>query len=299
MAILDIPNLPPLAPLASEGNRPAQAYSQSAPTALRVLILNLMPLKEQTERQLLRRLMAAGPLVSVTFLTTESYHSTHVSPEHLRQFYQTFSQVQDQEWDGLIITGAPVEDMAFEEVAYWPELTKIMDWSAQHVRSVLHICWGAQAGLYYHYGITKQKLPAKQFGIFSHQVLADSPLTRGMASPFLAPHSRHTYTPEPEVAKVPALQLVAQSPQAGVYLVVDEAKRWIYVTGHSEYEADTLKQEYERDKAKGLPIAIPYQYFPGNDPSKPPVCTWQRHSEMLFHNWLSFYVSGAMPNAGA
>lgn len=258
---------------------------------LQVAILNLMPLKEQTERQLLRRIAAADPLVEVTFLTTESYQSRHVSKEHLEEFYHTFSEIRDKDWDGLVITGAPVEHMDFEQVAYWQELAELMEWSKSHVRSVLHICWGAQAGLYYHYGISKKTLPQKQFGIYPHQVLVDCDLTRQMENPFQAPHSRHTYTPKDEVVRQQDLLIVCESPMAGVYLLLDEKRRFAFVTGHSEYEADTLAQEYRRDLGKGLAIQLPYHYFPEDDDSQAPVSVWAAHSERLFNNWLTYYAS--------
>lgn len=286
MAVVKIEGLPAVAELEAEG----YAFAKASKGALKVAVLNLMPLKEQTERQLLRRMLAAEPLVEVTFLTTESYQSTHVDPEHLRRFYRTFEEIRDEKWDGLIITGAPVEHMPFEEVAYWGELVQIMEWSKTHVRSVLHICWGAQAGLYHHYGIPKRELPQKQFGIFPHEVLVRCPLTAGMTA-FAAPHSRHTFTPKQEVAACQELQIVAESAMAGVYLMLDEARRWVFVTGHSEYEAGTLRQEYRRDLAKGLPIQLPYHYFPKDDADREPVSVWKEHSETLFHNWLTFYVS--------
>ncbi len=285
MAVVRIEGLPAIAELEQEG----YTFSEKTEGALKVAVMNLMPLKEQTERQLLRRMAAAEPLVDVTFLTTETYRSTHVDPRHLERFYTTFSKIRNEKWDGLIITGAPVENMEFEEVAYWAELAELVEWSKENVRSVLHICWGAQVGLYYHYGIPKKHLPQKQFGIFPHEVTADCPLATDM-KPFVTPHSRHTYTPKEEVLKHSQLQIVAESAMAGVYLVLDEAKRWIYVTGHSEYDADTLDKEYRRDLAKGLPIQIPYNYYPDDDADQAPMSVWSEHSEILFNNWLKYYV---------
>lgn len=290
MALIDIPGLEAIEVLRKEGyDIRTDVPEKDRP--LEILLLNLMPLKEQTERHLLRRLAAADTLVRVTLLQTESYKGTHVSEEHLAQFYRTLSEVQEQFYDGLIITGAPVEFMAFEEVAYWPELCDLIKWSGAHVRSTLYICWGAQAGLYYHYGISKQVMPDKQFGIFEHRICHACDLTTDMEDPFGAPHSRHTYTPKDEVLATAELTLVAESPVAGVYLMLDEAKRLVFVTGHSEYEADTLKQEYERDLGKGLPIKMPQHYFPDDDAAKEPVSTWSRHSEQLFANWLKFYAA--------
>ena len=290
MALIRINGLPAIDELEQEGYQ-FEEHAAEGSQPLRVAILNVMPLKEQTERQLLRRIAAAGPLVQVTFLTTESYQSTHVDPQHLKRFYRTFSQIREENWDGLIITGAPVEHMEFEEVAYWNELASMMEWSRSHVRSVLHICWGAQAGLYYHHGIPKRSLEHKQFGIYPHTVLADIPLTYQMKTPFNAPHSRHTYTAKEDVQRVPELTIACESPMAGVYLISDEMNRRIYVTGHSEYEADTLEKEYQRDLAKGLSIQIPYHYFPGDDAAQKPISVWKEHSQELFHNWLTYYVS--------
>ena len=286
MAVVKIEGLAAIDELQQEG----YTFADSAEGALKIAVMNLMPLKEQTERQLLRRLSAVPALVDVTFLTTESYRSTHVTPEHLEKFYTSFSKIRHEKWDGLIITGAPVENMEFEEVTYWSELAELIEWSKTNVRSVLYICWGAQAGLYYHYDVPKRSLPQKQFGIFPHEVVCECPLSTDMA-PFVTPHSRHTYTPKDEIVKHPQLQIVAESAMAGVYLVLDEANRWIFVTGHSEYEAGTLDQEYRRDLAKGLDIQMPYQYYPEDDDTKAPVNVWNQHSETLFTNWIKYYVS--------
>lgn len=285
MAVVRIEGLPAIAELEQEG----YTFSEKTEGALKVAVMNLMPLKEQTERQLLRRMAAAEPLVDITFLTTETYRSTHVDPAHLERFYTTFSKIRHEKWDGLIITGAPVENMEFEEVSYWNELADLVLWSKENVRSVLHICWGAQVGLYYHYGIPKKPLPQKQFGIFPHEVTANCPLSTDM-KPFVTPHSRHTYTPKEEILKHDQLQIVAESAMAGVYLVLDEAERRIFVTGHSEYDADTLDKEYRRDLAKGLPIQMPYNYYPNDDESLAPPNVWSDHSETLFNNWIKYYV---------
>ena len=285
MAVVKIEGLAAMNELQQEG----YTFADSAEGALKIAVMNLMPLKEQTERQLLRRLAAAPALVDVTFLTTETYRSTHVDPKHLERFYTTFSKIREMQWDGLIITGAPVENMEFEEVTYWPELAEMIEWSKTHVRSVLYICWGAQAGLYYHYGVPKRSLPQKQFGIFPHEVTTECPLSTDM-TPFVTPHSRHTYTPKEEVLKHEELKIVAESAMAGVYLILDEAQRRIFVTGHSEYEANTLDQEYRRDLAKGLEIQMPYRYYPEDDDTKAPINVWNEHSKTLFGNWIKYYV---------
>ena len=255
-----------------------------------IAILNLMPVKERTERQLLRRLAMSKELVRVTFLMTESYHPRHTDPEHLQKFYTVFSAVKDTVFDGMIITGAPIEMMPFEEVDYWKELTGIMDSCRERKISTLYICWGAQAGLYHFYGIPKKSLPAKQFGIFEHHLEVPSPLTTGMQDPFYTPHSRHTFTDKQDVIGINGLKIAAESPRAGVYLIVDEEHREVFITGHSEYEADTLSFEYFRDLGKGLPINVPEHYFPDDDPSKKPVSVWKKHSEQLFENWITYYV---------
>ena len=255
-----------------------------------ISILNLMPVKERTERQLLRRLAMSECPVRVSFWMTETYRPTHTDPEHLKQFYTTFSAGKEDRPDGLIITGAPVEFMQFEDVTYFDELCRIMDWAREEGIPVLFICWGAQAGLYHHYGIQKFVLPAKQFGIFEHQLAEETRLTEGMHSPFYAPHSRHTFTREDDVAKVPDLRIAARSEKAGVYLMVDEKHQEVYVTGHSEYEADTLSFEYFRDINKGLKIDVPEHYFPEDDPARTPVSIWRAHSEELFRNWVDRYV---------
>ncbi|MBQ7059375.1 MAG: homoserine O-succinyltransferase [Firmicutes bacterium] len=256
-----------------------------------IAILNLMPVKERTERQLLRRLAMSKELVHVTFLMTETYHPKHADPEHLSRFYTVFSAVRDYPFDGMIITGAPIEMMAFEDVNYWQELTGIMDSCRQKKISTMYICWGAQAALYHFYGIPKKPLPAKQFGIFEHHLANGSRLSEGMEDPFFTPHSRHTFTDKQDVVGVSQLKIVAESPKAGVYLMVDEEHREVFVTGHSEYDADTLSFEYFRDLGKGLPIDVPEHYFPDDDPSKEPISIWRDHSEKLFENWLTYYIN--------
>jgi homoserine O-succinyltransferase len=263
---------------------------------LRVAILNLMPTKIATETQLLR-LLGNSPLqVEVTLLHTASHQSKNVSEEHLVNHYKSFGQVRRQKFDGLIITGAPVELLPFEEVDYWPELKDIMDWAEENVFSSLFICWGAQAGLYHHYGIPKYELPNKMFGIFPHNVLERyHKLMRGFDDIFMAPHSRHTEVRRTDIEKVPDLVILAESNEAGIYIVASRDGRHTFVTGHSEYDPLTLKGEYDRDVNKGLPINIPSNYFPADDPSQPPLVRWRGHSNLLFVNWLNYYVYQLTP----
>ncbi|MEA4890872.1 MAG: homoserine O-succinyltransferase [Clostridiaceae bacterium] len=273
-----------------------RAYSQDI-RPLRILILNLMPTKIVTETQLLR-LLGNSPLqVDVDLLYTASYNPRNTSSEHLTKFYETFDQVRDRRYDGMIITGAPVEHMQFEDVAYWPELCEIMRWSRSHVYSTLHICWGAQAGLYYHYGIPKYELPAKMFGIFPHCLSWTKPvkLFRGFDDVFYVPHSRHTEVRRADLEKIPALRILSESEISGVYAVSDLTGRQIFLTGHSEYDPLTLKYEYERDLERGLPIDPPVHYFQDDDPSKLPVVNWRSSAYLLFANWLNYYVYQETP----
>ena len=263
---------------------------------LKILILNLMPLKQQTETQLLRALSNSPLQVEITLLAVSTYKSRHTSEDYLLAHYQTFDEVKDQNYDGMIITGAPVEHLPFEEVAYWNELTEIMEWTKTHVTSTFHICWGAQAGLYYHYGIPKKQLDKKLFGVFWHERLdRKAYLVRGFDDVFLAPHSRHTYTPEEEVLRHPELQILSRSKDAGVYLIASRDGRQVFVTGHSEYDDVTLRNEYLRDLGKGLPIEMPVNYFPGDDPSAQPRKTWRSHATLLYTNWLNYYVYQETP----
>ncbi len=263
---------------------------------LRVAILNLMPTKIATETQLLR-LLGNSPLqVEIKLLHMDSHESKNTPQEHLLNHYSTFREVEDQRFDGLIITGAPVEQMPFEEVDYWPELVALMDWAETHVYSTFHICWGAQAGLYHRYGIPKYPLPQKMFGVFQHRVTArNEKLLRGFDDLFLAPHSRHTEIRREDILCVPDLKLLAESDEAGVYIVASRDGRRIYITGHSEYDPLTLKAEYDRDVAKGLPINIPKNYFPDDDPSREPVVRWRGHANLLYSNWLNYYVYQLTP----
>lgn len=263
---------------------------------LRIAILNLMPTKIVTETQLLR-LLGNSPLqVDIVLLHPSSYLSKNTQREHLEAFYTTFEAIRDQRFDGLIITGAPVEHMAFEEVDYWPELVQIMDWSLTNVYSTLHICWGAQAALYHHYGIQKYSLPAKQFGVFAHHICRrNTMLLRGFDDVFYAPHSRHTEVRRADIERVPELEVLAESDEAGVYIVKSKGGRQVFVTGHSEYDPLTLKAEYDRDVSRGLPIEIPRNYFEDDDPAKPPVVTWRSHANLLFSNWLNYHVYQETP----
>ena len=263
---------------------------------LEILILNLMPTKIETETQF-SRLLGNSPLqVHLEFLHTRSHVAKNVSAEHLFTFYKTFDEIRDCRYDGMVITGAPVELMPFEEVEYWDELCKIMEWSKTHVHSTLHICWGAQAGLYYHYGIQKHRLPQKLFGVFPHRVEYKNPiLLRGFDDVFMVPHSRHTTVLREDIEKVPALKIAAGSEEAGVYAIFTAGGHQVFLTGHAEYDPDTLKREYERDKALGLPIAVPKNYFPNDDDTQAPMVTWRSHAHLLFSNWLNYFVYQTTP----
>lgn len=255
---------------------------------LRLLLLNLMPTKLETETQILRCLSNTPLQLELDLLQTSSYKATHVPEEHLLDFYMTFDEIEHLRYDGMIITGAPVEHLEFEKVAYWKELCRIMDWSRENVFSTLHICWGAQAGLYHHYGVKKYPLEAKKFGIFEHTVAApNSPLMRGFDAKFLAPHSRHTEVRIEDVARVPSLEILATGDKSGLYIAATRDRRQLFVTGHCEYDADTLSREYFRDVDKGLPIAVPENYFPNDDPSLEPPLTWRAHAMLLYSNWLN------------
>jgi len=259
--------------------------------ALRVAILNLMPTKISTETQILRLLSNSALQVEVTLLNTATHESKNTDAEHLLEHYVTFEDIKHEKFDGLIITGAPVEQMPFEEVDYWKELTQIMDWSETNVESTFHICWGAQAGLYHKYGIPKYDLSHKMFGVFEHRLLnRTESLMRGFDDIFLAPHSRHTEIRREDVDKVDELQLLAESDEAGVYIVGSKDGRNLYITGHSEYDPLTLKGEYDRDVNKGLPIHVPKNYYPNDDPSKMPNVRWRGHANLLYANWLNYYV---------
>lgn len=263
---------------------------------LNVLILNLMPTKIVTEVQLLRKLSNTPIQVEVELLQTASYQPTHIDESHLASFYTTFADVKDRKFDGLIITGAPVENLDFSQVEYWEELCHIMEWSKTNVFSTLHICWGAQAGLFYHHGIPKRALKEKLFGVFDHKVLQpNDPLFRGFDDRFYAPHSRYTEIWEEDVVDTPDLELLANSREAGVYAAKTQDGRQFFVTGHPEYDPDTLQKEYERDIARGIDIAVPKNYFPSDDPKMPPMVRWRSAAQLLYTNWLNYYVYQTTP----
>lgn len=263
---------------------------------LRIAILNLMPTKETTETQLLRLLGNTPLQVEFVLLHPETHRSKNTSQAHLKQFYKTFSDVKEERFDGMIITGAPVETLAFEEVNYWKELQQIMDWTCTNVTSTIHICWGAQAGLYHHYGIPKYKLDQKLFGIFPHYVTQEHhKLLRGFDELFMAPQSRHTEVRKEDIEKVDNLEILSESDEAGVFIVATRDGKQIFITGHSEYDPETLKLEYERDLSKGLNVSIPKNYFPNDDPSCFPKSTWRAHANLLYYNWLNYYVYQVTP----
>ncbi len=263
---------------------------------LKILLLNLMPKKIVTETQL-ARLLGNSPLqVELDLIHTRTHESRNTPADHLLTFYKTFEEVRHQNYDGMIITGAPVEQLPFELVEYWDELCEIMEWSKTHVTSTMHICWGAQAALYYHYGIDKHQLDGKLFGVFPHRVeRKSSMLFRGFDDTFMVPHSRHTTVNREDIEAVPELKILASSEEAGVYALATDRGRQIYLTGHVEYDAGTLRDEYERDVAAGLPITVPYRYFPDDDPTREPQSTWRSYAHLLFSNWLNYFVYQTTP----
>ena len=263
---------------------------------LEIVLLNLMPTKIVTETQL-TRLLGNTPLqVHLELMHMSSHHSKNVAQEHLLTFYKSFEELKDRKFDGMVITGAPVEQMEFESVDYWDELCRIMEWSKTHVHSTFHICWGAQAGLYYHYGIRKHALPEKMFGVFPHCVdYKRSILMRGFDDTFYAPHSRHTTVLREDIEAVPGLRIIASSEEAGVYAVMNKEGHQIFITGHSEYDPETLKTEYLRDKKLGLPIRVPANYFPNDDDTAEPIVRWRGHANLLFSNWLNYFVYQTTP----
>lgn len=263
---------------------------------LSIAMLNLMPVKIVTETQLLRLIGNTPIQVDVTFLHPESHKSKNTPQEHLLKFYNTFSEVRDKKFDGLIITGAPVELLSFEDVNYWDELKEIMEWSLHNVYSTFHICWGAQAGLYYHYGIDKHPIHEKLSGVFEHSVtMKNTMLLRGFDEKFYAPHSRHTEIRREDIEKVAGIEILSESDEAGVYIATAMKGRQIFVTGHSEYDPLTLKDEYNRDMAKGMRPSLPKNYFPNDDPTKPPMVKWRAHANLLYANWLNYYVYQETP----
>ena len=263
---------------------------------LRILLLNLMPTKIVTETQILRKLSNTPLQIEVELLKTISYASKNVSEQHLETFYTSFDEIKDQRFDGLIITGAPVERLNFEDVDYWDELCAIMDWSRTNVYSTFYICWGAQAGIYHHYGIPKYDLGEKLFGVFDHDVVKpSSPLVRGFDDCFRAPHSRYTEVHAKDIEAHPSLELIASSKEAGVYIAKSTDSRHFFVFGHPEYDIDTLQFEYERDLAKGDEVSIPINYYPDNNPNNKPISSWRSHAQLLYTNWLNYYVYQSTP----
>lgn len=273
----------------------SRAYQQDI-RPLRIAILNLMPIKETTESQILRLLGNTPLQVEIVLLHPRSHTSKNTSAEHLNMFYKTFDEIKGRRFDGMIVTGAPVEQFEFEEVNYWEELKEIFEWSKTHVTSTMHICWASQAGLYYHYGVRKINLEKKCFGVFPHTV--NNPhvkLLRGFDEVFQVPHSRHTDVSREDIERVPELEILAESEAAGIYLVASRDGKQIFVTGHSEYDPCSLKWEYDRDVAKGLDIDLPVNYYPNDDPSKTPASSWRAHANLLFSNWLNYYVYQETP----
>lgn len=273
----------------------SRAYQQDI-RPLKIAILNLMPTKIVTETQILR-LLGNSPLqVEIDLLHPQSHICKNTSEDHLTAFYKPFEEIRDQKFDGLVITGAPVELIDFTEVDYWEELKEIMDWTVTNVTSTLHLCWGAQAGLYHHFGVTKHPLGEKMFGVFPHRVLKQNvSLLRGFDDVFYAPHSRHTENRREDFEGISDLEILAESDEAGVYLVKSKDGRQIFVTGHSEYDPLTLKAEYDRDVSRGLDINVPKNYFPENDPEREPIVTWRGHANLLFANWLNYFVYQQTP----
>ena len=292
-------NLPARHVLESEGifvMEENRALSQDI-RPIRIVILNLMPDKETTETQILRALSNTPIQIDIDLLRISTHESKHTSKEHLFKFYETFEEIKDRVYDGMIITGAPVEQMPYEEVDYWDELVSIMEWSKTHVYSTMHICWGAMAGLYYHYGVPKYDLPEKCFGVFEHSMTWSKPvkLFRGFNDVFFVPHSRHTELRREDIVKIYDLRILSESPESGVYAVSDRKGRQFFVTGHSEYDRFTLDSEYKRDVGLGRPIKIPVNYYPDDDPSKTPVMLWRSSATLLFTNWLNYYVYQETP----
>ncbi len=294
-----IPDTLPAAEVLKKENiffmKESRALSQDI-RALKIGILNLMPTKITTEIQILR-LLGNSPLqVDIVLLHPKTYQSKNTPSDHLSTFYKTFEDIKTDKFDGFIITGAPVEHLEFEEVAYWEELKEIMDWTQTNVTSTFHICWGAQAALYHHYNIPKYPLPSKVFGIFTHGInKRNVQLLRGFDDNFLAPHSRHTEVRREDIEKIAALEILSESKESGVYITATKDGRQIFVTGHSEYDPTTLKSEYDRDINAGKDIEMPRNYFPGDDPSQPPMVNWRGHANLLFCNWLNYYVYQATP----
>ena len=294
-----IPNDLPAAEVLQQENIFVMTHNRAVTQDIRpleIVVLNLMPTKIVTETQL-TRLLGNTPLqVHLELMHTSSHRSKNVSQEHLLTFYKTFDELKDRKFDGMVITGAPVEKMKFEDVDYWEELCRIMEWSKTHVHSTFHICWGAQAGLYYHYGINKKPLPEKLFGVFPHTAdYKRSILLRGFDDTFYVPHSRHTTVDRADIEKVPGLKILASSEEAGVYAVMNKEGHQIFITGHAEYDPLTLQTEYLRDKNQGLPIRVPENYYPNDDDTQEPIVRWRGHANLLFSNWLNYFVYQTTP----
>lgn len=263
---------------------------------LEIIVLNLMPIKQDTELQLLRGLSNTPLQIDVTFLQMSSHVSKNTSASHIKKFYQTFEEIKNNNYDGMIITGAPVEKLDFEEVNYWDELTTVMEWSKKHVTSTIHICWGAQAGLYYHYGIKKELLPKKLSGVYKHRVMnRKEPLVRGFDDVFMAPHSRYTQASKQQILNNPRLKVLADSDEAGIYIVLGDGGKEIFVMGHPEYDRLTLDQEYKRDIDKGIEPDLPVNYYPDDDCNRKPLLSWRSHANNLYTNWLNYYVYQITP----
>ncbi|MBQ9737484.1 MAG: homoserine O-succinyltransferase [Clostridia bacterium] len=265
---------------------------------LEIAVLNLMPTKIETETQLLRVLGNTPLQINVQFIHTKTHVARNTSKSHIETFYKTFDDIKDLKFDGLIITGAPVEMLDFEEVDYWDELCRIMEWSKENVTSTFHICWGAQAALYYHYGVPKHVVSEKVFGIFNHTIPSEKKhkiLLRGFDDNFFVPHSRHTEVKKSDIEKVSSLEILAESEEAGVYIITDKNERRFFITGHSEYDSDTLQKEYLRDIERGLDIKVPKNYFPDDDPTKEPIVKWRSHANLLYSNWLNYFVYQTTP----
>ena len=263
---------------------------------LEIIVLNLMPIKQDTELQLLRGLSNTPLQIDVTFLQMSSHVSKNTSASHIKKFYQTFEEIKNNNYDGMIITGAPVEKLEFEEVNYWDELITVMEWSKKHVTSTIHICWGAQAGLYYHYGIKKELLPKKLSGVYKHRVMnRKEPLVRGFDDVFMAPHSRYTQASRQQIIDNPRLKVLADSDEAGIYIVLGDGGKEIFVMGHPEYDRLTLDQEYKRDIDKGIEPELPVNYYPDDDCNRKPMLSWRSHANNLYTNWLNYYVYQITP----
>lgn len=291
---LNIPNnLPAIKDLQNENIfvlREENAVRQDI-RPLQIAILNLMPIKRETETHILRLLSNSPLQIEIVLLRTVSHEPKHTPKEHLESFYKTFEEIQDKQFDGMIITGAPIEKLDFEDVDYWNELTEIMEWADKNVPSTLYICWAAQAGLYHHYRIPKKVLNEKIFGVYEHYVRNSRvPIVRGFDDVFLAPHSRYSTVEREYIEQISDLEILAESEESGVYMVTEHYGKHIFVTGHAEYDPLTLKNEYLRDKRKGIPINIPKNYFPNDDPSKDPIIRWKSHANLMFSNWLNYYV---------